>query len=104
MAMTKMNNRISDKTSLNISLPMIIQVVGFISAMVWGYSQLTTRMSFVENEASRNTQAIKEIKDLQDAPIPSDIKQDTRLNYLEAQINNNNDDLEYIKRRMFLND
>ena len=102
--MTKMNNRISDKTSLNISLPMIIQVVGFISAMVWGYSQLTTRMSFVENEASRNTQAIKEIKELQDAPIPSDIKQDTRLDYLEAQINNNNDDLEYIKRRMFLND
>tara|TARA_Y100001951_G_scaffold50673_1_gene40019 strand:- start:666 stop:974 length:309 start_codon:yes stop_codon:yes gene_type:complete len=102
--MTKMNNRISDKTSLNISLPMIIQVVGFISAMVWGYSQLTTRMSFVENEASRNTQTIKEIKDLQDAPIPSDIKQDTRLDYLEAQINNNNDDLEYIKRRMFLND
>jgi len=99
-----MNNRISDKTSLNISLPMIIQVVGFISAMVWGYSQLTTRMSFVENEASRNTQAIKEIKELQDAPIPSDIKQDTRLDYLEAQINNNNDDLEYIKRRMFLND
>ncbi len=83
---------------------MIIQVVGFISAMVWGYSQLTTRMSFVENEASRNTQAIKEIKELQDAPIPSDIRQDTRLNYLEAQINNNNDDLEYIKRKMFLND
>ena len=104
MVMTEMNNRISDKTSLSISLPMIIQVVGFISAMVWGYSQLTTRMSFVENEASRNTQAIKEIKDLQDAPIPSDIKQDTRLDYLEAQINNNNDDLEYIKRRMFLND
>ena len=99
--MTKMNNRISDKTSLNISLPMIIQVVGFISAMVWGYSQLTTRMSFVENEANRNTQTIKEIKDLQDAPIPSDIKQDTRLDYLEANIRNNNDDIEYIKRRMF---
>ena len=99
-----MNNRISDKTSLNISLPMIIQVVGFISAMVWGYSQLTTRMSFVENEATRNTQAIKEIKELQDAPIPIDIKQDTRLDYLEAQINNNNDDLEYIKRKMFTND
>jgi hypothetical protein len=40
-----MNNRISDKTSLNISLPMIIQVVGFISAMVWGYGQLTTRIT-----------------------------------------------------------
>ena len=57
-----MNNRISDKTSLNISLPMIIQVVGFISAMVWGYGQLTSRITFIENEASRNTQTIDEMK------------------------------------------
>ena len=77
------NKRISDKTSLNISLPMIIQVVGIISAMVWGYSQLTTRMAFVENEANRNTQAIQEIKSLQDAPIPSDIRQDVLLEKLE---------------------
>ena len=96
-----MNNRVSDKTSLNISLPMIIQVVGFISAMVWGYSQLTTRIAFVENESNRNTQIIKEMKSLQDAPIPSDVRQDTELKSIKAELNGINDDLEYIKRKIY---
>ena len=96
-----MNNRVSDKTSLNISLPMIIQIEGFISAFVWGYSQLTTRISFVENESNRNTQIIKEMKALQDAPIPSDVRQDTELKNIKAEINGINDDLEYIKRKMY---
>ena len=98
-----MNNRVSYKTSLNISLPMIIQIVGFISAFVWGYSQLTTRISFVENESNRNTQIIKEMKTLQDAPIPSDVRQDTELKNIKAEINGINDDLEYIKRKMYGN-
>ena len=98
-----MNNRVSDKTSLNISLPMIIQIVGFISAFVWGYSQLTTRIAFVENESNRNTQIIKEMKALQDAPIPSDVRQDTELKNIKAQLNGINDDLEYIKRKMYGN-
>ncbi len=90
------NRRISDKTSLNISLPMIIQVVGFISAMVWGYSQLTTRMAFVENEANRNTQAIEEIKALQDAPIPSDIKQDVLIKSLGKRLDKNDEDIDFL--------
>ena len=96
-----MNNRISDKTSLNISLPMIIQVVGFISAMVWGYGQLTTRITFVENESSRNTQTIDEMKKLQDAPIPSDVRQDELIKMLDARINGMEDDLEYFKSEMY---
>ena len=96
-----MNNRVSDKTSLNISLPMIIQVVGFISAMVWGYGQLTTRITFVENESSRNTQTIDEMKKLQDAPIPSDVRQDELIKMLDARINGVEDDLEYFKRQLY---
>ena len=95
------NRRISDKTSLNISLPMIIQVVGFISAMVWGYSQLTTRIAFVENESTRNTQTINEMKKLQDDPIPSDVKQDELLKMADARLNSIEDDLEYIKRSIY---
>ena len=101
MAMTKMNNRISDKTSLNISLPMIIQVVGFISAMVWGYSQLTTRISFVENQSERNGQYLDEMKALQDAPIPSDVRQDELIRVMDARVSGMEDDLEYIKRIMY---
>ena len=96
-----MNNRVSDKTSLNISLPMIIQVVGYISAMVWGYGQLTTRITFVENESTRNTQIIDEMKKMQDNPIPSDVKQDEKLSTIEARLNGIEDDLEYLKRIMY---
>ena len=96
-----MNNRISDKTSLNISLPMIIQIVGFITAMVWGYGQLTTIITFVENESKRNTQTIDEMKALQDAPIPSDVRQDELLKMMDSRINGVEDDMEYLKREMY---
>tara|TARA_R100000781_G_scaffold89293_1_gene54996 strand:- start:364 stop:660 length:297 start_codon:yes stop_codon:yes gene_type:complete len=96
-----MNNRVSDKTSLNISLPMIIQVVGFISAMVWGYGQLTTRITFVENESNANTQTISEMKKMQDNPIPSDVKQDEILKMMDARVSGLEDDLEYIKRNIY---
>ena len=96
-----MNNRVSDKTSLNISLPMIIQVVGFISAMVWGYGQLTTRITFVENESSSNTQAIDEMKKMQNEPIPSDVKQDELIRVMGSRLSGIEDDLEHIKRSIY---
>ena len=96
-----MNNRLNDKTSLNISLPMIIQIVGFLSAMVWGYSQLTTRIAFVENEATRNASSIEELEALQSAPIPSDIRQDELIRVITSTINGMEDDLEYLKRKMY---
>ena len=96
-----MNNRVSDKTSLNISLHMIIQIVGFLSAMVWGYSQLTTRIAFVENQSDRNVQYIDEMKALQDAPIPSDVRQDELIRVITSTISGMEDDLEYIKRSIY---
>ncbi len=80
---------------------MIIQIVGFITAMVWGYGQLTTRITFVENESKRNTQTIDEMKALQDAPIPSDVRQDELLKMMDARINEIKEDIEYFKREMY---
>ena len=96
-----MNDRISDKTSLNISLPMIIQIVGFISAFVWGYSQLTTRIAFVENESNRNDMHIKEMKKMQNEPIPSDVKQDELIRVMGSRLSGIEDDLEHIKRSIY---
>ena len=96
-----MNNRVSDKTSLNISLPMIIQIVGFLTTMVWGYSQLTSRISFVENQSDRNGQYIDEMKELQDAPIPSDVRQDELIRVLTSRTDGMEDDLEYLKRIIY---
>ena len=77
---------ISESSSLNISLPMLIQAIGFIGAMVYGYGQLNARLQFVENKTEMNNKAIKEIKSLQDAPIPSDVRQDEKLRVMEKEI------------------
>ncbi len=81
-----MNKPIGQDSSLNISLPMLLQAVGFIGAMVWGYGQLNTRISFLEHQANMNEQSIKEMKAMQNLPIPSDVRQDEKLNRLEEEI------------------
>ena len=80
------NKPIGDQSSLNISLPMLIQAVGFIAAMVWGYGQLNTRISFLEHQANMNEQSIKEMKAMQNLPIPSDVRQDEKLQRIEEEI------------------
>ena len=92
---------INDKSHFKISLPMAIQAITFVSAMVYGYSELSSRISFIEHEVTMNGNAIKDILALQDKPIPSDIRQDTRLDNIESAISGNNDDLEYIKRKIY---
>ena len=77
---------ISESSSLNISVPMIIQAIGFIGAMVFGYGQLNARLQFVEHQAEMNDKTIKEMKSLQDAPIPSDVRQDEKLRRIEEEI------------------
>jgi hypothetical protein len=84
--MQEMNKPIGENSSLNISLPMLIQAVGFIAAMVWGYGQLNTRISFVEHQANSNEQTIKEMKAMQNLPIPSDVRQDEKIDRIEEEI------------------
>ncbi len=81
-----MTKPIGENSSLNISLPMLIQAVGFIAAMVWGYGQLNTRISFVEHQANSNEQTIKEMKAMQNLPIPSDVRQDEKIDRIEEEI------------------
>ena len=49
---------ISDNSSLSISLPMIIQAVTFVVMLVWGYSQLNARISFLEYQVAMNEEHI----------------------------------------------
>ena len=80
------NKPIGDQSSLNISLPMLIQAVGFIAAMVWGYGQLDSRISFIEHQAQANETAIEEMKAMQDLPIPSDVRQDEKIRRIEVEV------------------
>ena len=83
-------NPISDNSSLNISLPMIIQAVTFVVMLVWGYSQLNARISFLEYQVAMNEEHIIDIEEdaeaNQDAEIPADIKQNQRIEYLEREV------------------
>ena len=81
---------ISDSSSLDISLPMLIQAVTFIVMLVWGYSQLNARISFLEYQVAMNEQHIIDLEEdaekNQDAEIPADIKQNQRIDYIEREI------------------
>ena len=81
---------ISDNTSMTISLPMIIQAVTFVVMLVWGYSQLNARISFLEYQVAMNEEHIIDIEEdaeaNQDAEIPADIKQNQRIDYLEKEV------------------
>lgn len=81
---------ISDSSSLNISLPMLIQAVGLIGAMVWGYGQLNNRISFLEYQVAINEEHIARMEEdaeaNQNAEIPADIRQNQRIEYLEKEL------------------
>ena len=81
---------ISDNSSLSISLPMLIQSIGLIGAMVWGYGQLNSRISFLEYQVSINESYIDDIiedaKESQNAEIPADIRQNERITFLEKEL------------------
>jgi len=81
---------ISDNSSLSISLPMIIQAVTFVVMLVWGYSQLNARISFLEYQVAMNEEHIIDIEEdaeaNQDAEIPADIRQNQRIDYLEKEV------------------
>ena len=81
---------ISDSSALNISLPMMIQAVTFIVMLVYGYSQLNARISFLEYQVAINEEHIIDIEEdaekNQDAEIPADIRQNERINVLEQEV------------------
>jgi len=81
---------ISDSSSLSISLPMIVQAVTFVVMLVWGYSQLNARISFLEYQVAMNEEHITNIEEdaeaNQDAEIHADIKQNERIKVLEKEI------------------
>ena len=85
-----MNKPLGQDSSLNISLPMIFQIVGIISAFVWGYGELNGRISFLEYQVRINEEHIEAIeedaKESQNAEIPADIRQNEKIKTLEREV------------------
>ena len=92
---------INEKSHFKISLPMAIQAIGLVLVLVYGYRDLESRIKLLEVEANLSTSKLEKMEEMQDAPIPSDIKQDELIKMLDARINGIEDDLEYFKRNMY---
>ena len=69
---------------------MIFQIVGIISAFVWGYGELNGRISFLEYQVRINEEHIEAIeedaKESQNAEIPADIRQNEKIQTLEKEV------------------
>ena len=85
-----MTKAISDSSSLNISLPMLIQAVAFIGTMIWGFGELNGRISFLEYQVKINEEHItaieEEAKSSQNSEIPADIRQNEKIKILEKEV------------------
>ena len=82
--------KIQESSGVSFSLSFLIQVLSAIVLGVWGYSQLDSRISFLETITSSNSQHIEAIKtkqdNSQDQPISSDYIQNTSLRFIEREL------------------
>tara|TARA_Y100001938_G_scaffold131157_1_gene187915 strand:+ start:30 stop:356 length:327 start_codon:yes stop_codon:yes gene_type:complete len=83
-------SKIQESSGVSFSLSFLIQILSAIVLGVWGYSQLDSRISFLETATSNNTMHIEKIQaDMlanQDAPISSDHIQNTSIRFLETMV------------------
>ena len=92
---------ISDKSHFKISLQMAIQAVGLILVLVYGYRDLESRIKLLEVETNLSSSKLEKMEEMEDAPIPSDIKQDELIKMIDSRLNGVESDLEYFKRQMY---
>lgn len=85
-----MTTELKESSGIKFSLSFLIQIISAIVLGVWGYSQLDSRISFLETITSSNSQHIEAIKtkqdNSQDQPISSDYIQNTSLRFLEREM------------------
>ena len=76
----------SEKSSLSISLPMLIQAVVGIGALVAMWTSTQADLSALQKDVGQLQDQVNSLMDLQDKPIPSDVRQDNTLKYLEKEL------------------
>jgi NAD/NADP transhydrogenase beta subunit len=76
---------ISDSSSLNISLPMLIQAVAFIGTMIWGFGELNGRISFLEYQVKINEEHITAIEEDAKSSQNSE-RQNEKITILEKEV------------------
>ena len=76
----------NEKSSLSISLPMLIQAVVGIGALVAMWTSTQADLSALQKDVGQVQDHVDNLLELQDKPIPSDVRQDNTLKFFEKEL------------------
>ena len=76
----------NEKSSLSISLPMLIQAVVGIGALVAMWTSTQADLSALQKDVGQLQDQVKNIFQMQSDHIPSDIKQDTQIEHIGREL------------------
>ena len=84
----------NEKSSLSISLPMLIQAVVGIGALVAMWTSTQADLHALQKDVGQLQDQVNSLMDLQDKEIPADIKQNSFIYHLEKEIDRLRDKVE----------
>ena len=76
----------NEKSSLSISLPMLVQAIIGIGALVAMWTSTQADLSALQKDVGQVQDHVDNLLELQDKPIPSDVRQDNTLKYFEKEL------------------
>ena len=100
-----MSNKIEESSGVSFSLSFLIQILSAIVLGVWGFSELSNRISFLETVTGKHEESIADIEtkmaEAQDAPISSDYIQNTSLRFIEERISIHQAELDRLEEKIY---
>ena len=98
-------NKIEESSGVSFSLSFLIQILSAIVLGVWGFSELSSRITFLETVTGKHEESIADIENTilenQDQPISSDWVQNTSLRFIEERIAIHQAELERLNSRVY---
>ena len=98
-------NKIEESSGVSFSLSFLIQILSAIVLGVWGFSELSNRISFLETVSGKHEESIADIENTilsnQDQPISSDWVQNTSLRFIEERIAIHQAELERLSEKVY---
>ena len=76
----------NEKSHFSISLPMLIQAVGGVALIAAMWPSTQADMSALQKDVGQLQDQVNSLMELQDKPIPSDVRQDNTLKYLDKEL------------------
>jgi len=98
-------NKIEESSGVSFSLSFLIQIITAIVLGVWGFSELSNRIAFLETVSGKHEESIADIEatilESQDKPISSDWVQNTSLRFIEERIAIHQSEIQGIEQRLY---